>query len=149
MAPSTERLMTSPASIAYMRKLDAIEWLAMDVLSRIERTLQENPAVVVDRQSTMLSREVEDTQLYFLQKIAHARTILSELKGLVQTKSDVRDLREQISIELMVLFVLIESYRPDRLLESGWNPGQGIQETLRERIELLGLDIINMRERLK
>jgi hypothetical protein len=149
MAPAAERLMANPASSAYMRKLDAIEWLAMDLLSRIERTLQENPAVVADRQSTMLPREVEDSQLYFLQKIAHARTMLSELKGLVQTKSEALDLREQISIELMVLFVLIEGYRPQRLLESGWNPDQGIQETLRERIELLGLDIINMRERLK
>jgi hypothetical protein len=31
----------------------------------------------------------------------------------------------------------------------GWNPDQGIQDAIREKIEAFGLDIINMRERLK
>jgi hypothetical protein len=132
-----------------MRKLDAVEWLAIDMLSRIEKTVQENPAAVVDKRLTMLPRELEDGQAYFLQKIAHARTTLAELSRLLQAKAENSDLRERISVELMVIFVLVESYRPERMLELGWNPGEEIRQAVRDRIESLGLDVINIRERLK
>lgn len=148
-APVAERLPANAASIAYMRKLDAVEWLVMDMLSRIEKTVQENPAAVVDKRLTMLPRELEDSQAYFLQKIAHARTTLAELSRLLQTKSENSDLRERISVELMVVFVLVESYRPERMLELGWNPGEEVHQAVRDRIESLGLDVINIRERLK
>jgi len=146
---AAERPPANPASAAYMRKLDAVEWLAMDILSRIEKTVQENPAAVVDKRLTMLPRELEDSQAYFLQKIAHARTTLAELSRLLQTKSENSDLRERISVELMVVFVLVESYRPERMLELGWNPGEEVHQAVRDQIESLGLDVINIRERLK
>lgn len=144
-----QRLQTSSASVAYMRKLDAVEWLAADILTRIEKAVHENPAAIIDKQSTMPPRELQESQAYFLQKIAHARQILRELSSLLGTRSENPELRERISVELMIFFVLIEGYRPERMLESGWNPGEDALEEVRARIESLGLDVINIRERLK
>jgi hypothetical protein len=121
----------------------------MDILSRIEQLLHDDPAAIVDKQSGMLPREVEDSQAYFLQKIHHARTTLQELAALLQLTPEALDARALISTELMVLFVLIDSYRPERILESRWKAGEETQNVIREKIESLGLDVINMRERLK
>lgn len=148
-AAAAERSPAAATGAAYMRKLDAVEWIAMDILSRIEKIVQENPAAIVDRLSTKLPRELADSQAYFLQKIAHARKMLNELSGLLQTRSENVELRERMSVELMIFFVLIESYRPERMLESGWNPGEEAREAVQDRIESIGLDVINIRERLK
>ena len=138
-----------PPSHVCAHKLEAAQRLATDILSRIERILHDDPAAIVGRQSGMLPREIEDIQTYFLQKIQHARNTLQELADLLQLTSERLDEPELISMELMVLFVLIENYRPERILESGWKPAEEVQHTLREKVESLGLDVINMRERLK
>ena len=78
-----------------------------------------------------------------------SQEVLKELGGLLPSSSREATVREQISIELMVLFVLIDCFRPERLRESGWNPDAGVEEVIRERVESLVLDVINIRERLK
>ena len=133
----------------YAHKLQAVQRLAMDTLSRIEQLLNDDPAAIVGQQSGMLPREIEDKQTYLLRKIQHIRNTLQELADLFQLTPEKLADRELISTELMVLFVLIENYRLERVLESGWNPVEGIRHTLREKVESLGLDVINMRERLK
>lgn len=144
-----DSLRGSPQGAAYMRKLDAAEWLAMDILDRIENTVQQNPnALMVDRLS-MPPCELQERQEYLLQKIAHARKTLNELSTLLQTRSETPDIRERIKIELMIFFVLIENYRPETINEPGWKPGAGVLEAIRERIESLQLDVINFRERLR
>ena len=130
-------------------KLDVAQRLATDILSRIEKVLHDDPAAILGKQPGMLPREIEDIQTYFLQKIQHARNTLRELADLLQLTSERLDESERISMELMVLFVLIENYRPERISESGWKPAEQVQQTLREKVESLGLDVINMRERLK
>jgi hypothetical protein len=97
----------------------------------------------------MLPREIEDSQAYFLQKIQHARNTLGELDVLLQLAHETIDVRELIRMELVMFFVLIENYRPERILESGWKPDEGTQRVIREKIESLGLDVLNVRERLK
>lgn len=138
-----------PPNHVYAHKLEAAQRLATDILSRIERILHDDPAAIVGKQSGMLPREIEDIQTYFLQKIQHARNTLQELADLLQLTSEKVNDRELISTELMVLFVLIENYRPEHILESGWNPAEEVQHTIRKKVESLGLDVINMRERLK
>jgi hypothetical protein len=138
-----------PPNHACAYKLEAVQRLATDILSRIEQLLHDRPTAIVSRQSGMLPREIEDKQTYFLQKIQHARATLQEFADLLRLTSEKVDDRELISTELMVLFVLIENYRPERILESGWNPREEVQQTIREKLESLGLDVIHMRERLK
>jgi len=138
-----------PPNHACVYKLGAVQRLVTDILSRIEQLLHDQPTAVVSRQSGMLPREIEDRQTYFLHKIQHARDTLQELADLFQVTSEKVDDRELISMELIVLFVLIENYRPERILESGWNPTEEVQHAIREKLESLGLDVINMRERLK
>jgi hypothetical protein len=139
----------TPPARARTQRLQAVQRLATDILSRIEQLLHDDPEAIVDKQSGMLPREIEDSQAYFLQKIQHARTTLQELPALLQLTTEALDARALISTELMVLFVLIDSYRPERILESGWKAGEETQNVIREKIESLGLDVINMRERLK
>lgn len=138
-----------PPNHACAYKLAAVQRLATDILSHIEQLLHDDPAAIVSRQSGTLPREIEDKQTYFLQKIQHARNTLQELADLLELTSEKVDDRELISTELMMLFVLIENYRPERILESGWTPSEEGQHTIREKVESLGLDVINMRERLK
>ena len=138
-----------PAAISYIRKLQAVEHLTTDILSRIEKLLQQDAAAIVGKQSAMLPREIEDSQAYFLEKTSHVRTTLREISTLLPGASETLDLRELVGAELLTLFVLIESYRPERITESGWNLGEETQEALRERIDVLSLDLINMRQRLK
>jgi len=47
---------------AYVRKLRAIDRLAMEMVSRVEKTLQETPEAILGKQSTMPSAELEDSQ---------------------------------------------------------------------------------------
>jgi hypothetical protein len=121
----------------------------MDILSRFARMLQEDPASIVNPRSAMLPREIEDSQAYFLQKITHASQTLRELADLLQIPSATPDRRELVSTELMILFVLMESYQPERILESGWRLTEETQAGIRDKIESLRLDVINIRERLK
>ncbi len=139
----------NPAANAYVRKSNAIKLVAMDLLSHMEKTLQQNPAAIVGKQTNMLPRERQDKQAYFLEKITHARKTLNELMDLLPAKTEDPAIHEQISAELMVFFALIESFRPQRMLESGWNPGEVAQAAIREKVESLVLDVVNMRERLK
>jgi len=146
---STSRVAFSQPADAYVRKLRAIDRLAMEIVSRVEKTLQETPKAILDKQSTMLPAELEDSQAYFLQKIAHARDTLQELSGLLPANPQGLDLREEITVELMILFVLIENYRPERMAESGFTTDEQMRRAIHNRIESLSLDLINMRERLK
>ena len=139
----------NPPNRAWTQKLQAAGQLATDVLARIEQLLKDNPSAVVDQKCAMLPREIEDSQTYFLQKVQHARDTLRELEELLQMTPEVRDPRELIRTELMFLFVLIDGYRPERILGSEWTPDEDIQHRIREKIESLGIDVINMRERLK
>jgi hypothetical protein len=139
---------TTPAR-ARTQRLQVVQRLATDILSRIERLLHDDPTAIVDKHSGMLPREIEDRQAYFLQKIQHGRTTFQELADLFQLTTESLDARALISTELMVLFVLIDSYRPERILESGWKAGEEMQRAIREKIESLGLDVITLRERLK
>lgn len=139
----------NPSGLAYLQKLNAVQQVATDILSRIGKILEENPGAIVDKQTAMLPREQEDKQKYFLEKIARAHRTLNELAGLLQTTSQGASPHDQIREELKVLFVLIESFRPERMVESGLDPGERVQEAIRERVQSLALDIINMRERLK
>lgn len=132
----------------YLRKLTAVERVATDILSRIEKILREDPSAIVDSKTQMLPREIEDKQAYFLGKIERAQKTLKGLADLVVTGPADIALHEQIGVELMVFSVLIEYFRPQRIRASGWNPG-GAEDAIREKIESLVLDIINMRERLK
>jgi hypothetical protein len=144
-----EPLPPNPPSRAWVQKLGAVERLANDILSRIEQLLNDDPAALVDKRSAMLPREIEDRQAYFLQKIQHACNTMRELGDLLQLASERLDSRELVSTELMMLFVLITSYRPERILELGWKTDDETQRLIREKIESLSLDVINMRERLK
>jgi hypothetical protein len=137
------------ASRASGQKLRVVQQLATGILFRIDQLLHDDPAAVVDKQSGMLPREIEDRQAYFLQKIQHARNTLGELDNLLQLTHETIDVRELIRMELVMFFVLIENYRPERILESGWKPDEGAQRVIREKIESLGLDVLNVRERLK
>ena len=137
------------ALVSCMRKLRAVERVALDILSRVQRILQENPAAIIDEQAAMLPRELEDQQSYFLEKIGRAQKTLKELTGLLLTGPENLVVREQISVELMVFFVLIDLFRTQRIRESGWDPGEGMEELIQQKVESLSLDVINMRERLK
>ena len=139
----------NPSNRAWTQKLQAAGELATDALSRIEQLVQDNPAAVVDQKCAMLPREIEDNQIYFLQKVQHARDTFRELEELLKMPPEVRDARELIKTELLLLFVLIEGYRPERILGSGWKPDEDTQRGMREKVESLGIDVINMRERLK
>jgi hypothetical protein len=130
-------------------KLQSVDRLGTDILSRLATMLQEDPASIVNPRSAMLPREVEDGQAYFLQKVVHARQTLRELADLLALTPGTLDRRELISTELMILFVLMESYRPERISESGWKLDEDTQARIREKIESLRLDVINIRERLK
>jgi hypothetical protein len=134
---------------AYAQKFQVLQRLTIDILSRIEQLFHDDPAGIVGKQSGMLPREIEDTQAYFLQKTQHARDTLRALSELLQLTPEPPEARELVSTELMLLFVLVESFRPQRIQELGWKPDQQIQDAIREKIEAFGLDIINMRERLK
>jgi hypothetical protein len=134
---------------AYAQKFQVLQLLTIDILSRIEQLFHDDPATIVGKQSGMLPREIEDTQAYFLQKTQHARDSLRALSELLQLTPEPPEARELVSTELMLLFVLVESFRPQRIQELGWKPDQQIQDEIREKIEAFGLDIINMRERLK
>ncbi|HTZ82358.1 MAG TPA: hypothetical protein VMB66_04165 [Candidatus Acidoferrales bacterium] len=149
LTPQVDGLRGSPHGAAYMRKLDATEWLAMDILDRIENTVQQNPSALMVNRLSMLPRELQEGQEYLLQKVAHARKMLNELSTLLQTRSEIPDVRERIKIELMIFFVLIANYRPETINEPRWKPGADVLEAIRERIESLNLDVINIRERLK
>lgn len=142
-------MLPNPPSRPLARKLETVQRLASEILSRIEQVLNDDPAVVVDTKSAMFPREIEDSQTYFLEKIQRVRDTLRELDALLHLAPEACDQRQLIRTELMVLFVLIESYRPERILESGWKLGEAIQQVLRTKIESLGIDVINMRERLK
>jgi hypothetical protein len=139
---------TTPAR-AYAQKFQVLQRLTIDILSRIEQLLHDDPAAIVGKQAGMLPREIEDSQAYFLQKTQHARETLRALSDLLQLTPETPEARGLVSTELMLLFVLVESFRPQRIQELGWKPDQGIQDAIREKIEAFGLDIINMRERLK
>ncbi len=147
--PTVDSLRESPQGAAYMRKLDAVEWLAMDILDRIQRLVQQNPAALMANRLAMLPRELQEGQQYLIEKISRARKTLNELSVLVRTRSETPDLRERVSIELMIFFVLIENYRPETIKEPRWKPGAGVFDAIRARIESLQLDVINIRERLK
>jgi len=126
------------------RRLEAFHCLAGKTLERVEELLGRRS------ESWRLSPcEIEEWQRYFLVKLQHARGILREMADLLPTSVELPDNRELISTELMVLFILAENCRPERMLESGWKPDEEMQQSIREKIESLGLDIINMRERLK
>lgn len=133
----------------YIKKVRAVEHAAAGVLSRIEQLLHQEPTLILNKQSTLLPREIEDGQAYLLDKIAHARAILGELGNLLHVSDEKVDLRELISAELMTLMVLFEIYRPKRMLQSGWKPGKQFEDLFEEKLEQLDLDVINMRERLK
>jgi hypothetical protein len=126
-----------------------VQQIAKEILFRVEQVLRDDPAAVLAKQSAMLPRELEDSQVYFLQKIEHVRQTVGELQDLLQLAPVSLDIRERVATELMLFFVLIESYRPERMVESGWRPNDEIERILREKIESLSLDIINVRERLK
>jgi hypothetical protein len=147
-APSHNPPGKSAASV-HVGKLQSVDRLSMDILSRFARMLQEDPASIVNPRSAMLPREIEDSQAYFLQKITHASQTLRELADLLQIPSATPDRRELVSTELMILFVLMESYQPERILESGWRLTEETQAGIRDKIESLRLDVINIRERLK
>jgi hypothetical protein len=134
---------------AYAQKFQVLQRLTIDILSRIEQLFHDDPAAIVGKQPGMLPPEIEDTQAYFLQKTQHARDTLRALSELLQLTPKPPEARELVSTELMLLFVLVESFRPQRIQELGWKPDQQIQDAIREKIEAIGLDIINMRERLK
>jgi hypothetical protein len=125
-------------------KLQSVDRLGTDILSRLATMLQDDPASIVNPRSVMLPREIEDGQAYFLQKVAHARQTLRELADLLQLSPGTL-----VRTELMILFVRMESYRPERISESGWKLGEETQARIREKIESLRLDVINIRERLK
>ena len=139
----------SPAGVAYLRKLTAVERVATDILSRIEKILRENPTAISDTRATMLPHELEDKQAYFLERIAHTRKTLAELAGLLSTGSQEAPLHEQISAELMAFFVLIECFRPHRIRASGWTQSEAAEVAIRESVESLVLDVVSMRERLR
>ncbi len=135
--------------ISYASKLRAVDRLASDIVSKVETTLTENPGVILNRSSTNLPREVEDRQAYFLEKVSHVRRILSDLAELLELTSAAADDRELLKGELAMLFVLIQSYRPEYMSESGWHPSHDVRTAVEEKVESLSLDIINLRERLK
>ena len=139
----------NPSSPAWAPRLKAVQFLIAGALGRVEQILNDSPATVLDSKSTKLPREIEESQTYFLQKIQHLRDTLQELDDLLHLAPETCDPRELIRAELMVVFVLIDSYRPERVVESGWRPDGDVQNTIRRGIESLGLDVINMRERLK
>ena len=146
----TGQLASSKPAEAYARKLRAIDRLAMEIVCRVEKVLQDTPEAILGKQSTtMLPAELADVQSYFLRKIAHARGTLQELSGLLPANPDALDLREEVNVELMILFVLIESYRPERIVESGFDTDEQMRQAIQNRIESLSLDLINLRERLK
>lgn len=148
-AVPTSQLASSKPTETYVRKLRAIDRLAMEIVSRVEKILLERPEAIVGKHSTLLPAELEDHKSYFLKKIAHARATLQELSGLLPGNPQPVDLREEVNVELMVLFVLIESYRPERMTESTCNVDEQTRHAIHDRIESLSLDVINMRERLK
>lgn len=150
--PSAQTRPPSPsqsADLAYARKLQTIERLATEILSRVENLFHERPEVILTKQATMLPAELEDSKQYFLRKVGHARETLRELSNLLPADDQTPDLRGEVSVELMILFVLIDSFRPERMAESGCNLDEEVRQAIRERIESLSLDVINMRERLK
>lgn len=138
----------TPAEIAHLRKLRTAARVATDVLSRIEKTLRDNPSAVAGTKTQMLSRELEDKHAYFLEKTATAQKTLNEIASLLPTASEDIALHEQIALELMSFLVVIESFRPRRVHESGWDPGVS-EDAIRAKLDSLVLDAINMRERLK
>jgi hypothetical protein len=139
---------TTPAR-AYAQKFQVLQRLTIDILSRIEQLLHDDPAAIVGKQPGMLPREIEDSQAYFLQKTQRARDTLRTLSDLLHLTPEPPEARELVSTYLMLLFVLVESFRPECIQELGWKADQETQSAIRERIEAFGLDIINMRERLK
>lgn len=131
----------------YVSKLRAVDRLSGDILSKVETSLRENPAGVLN--ASCLPREVEDRQAYFFEKISHARGILGDLAELLKLGSAASDDRELLKAELAMLFALVQSYQPEHIQESGWNPSEDIRAAVHEKLESLTLDIINLRERLK
>lgn len=131
------------------KKLQVIQQLAEEILLRIEQLLHQDPAVVLAKKTGVIPREIEDTQDYFLQKVRRIRKSLTELREQFEQHSEPLDRRELIRVELMVLMVLVESYRPERITEAGLKLDEQAREVISERIESLALDILNMRERLK
>jgi len=126
-----------------------VHQLAMEILSRFERTVQEDPKSLLNSQCALLPREIEDSKAYFVQKITHAREVLTELASFVGIRSEGIDQRDLIKTELMLLFVLVESYRPERISEFEGKLGEDVQSQIRQLVESLHLDVINIRERLK
>ena len=139
----------TPLGRAHAQKLQVIQRLAADILSRIEQLLHDDPAAIVGKQSGMLPREIEDSQAYILQKTQHARDTLRALCQLFHLTPETPEARELVSTELMMLFVLVEGFHPERVSELGWTPDEQTRNAIRAKIEAFGLDIINMRERLK
>lgn len=146
---SAKGISTTLTTPACVRKLEGVQRLATDLLSRLDQLIQDDARAVVSKPLAMLPREIEDNQTYFLQKIHHARDTLLALGDVLQLTRDTAPQPGLISIELAMLFVLIENYRPERLLESGWNLTEEERQTIRERFDSINLDIFNMRERLK
>jgi len=144
--PSAER---ERAEVAYARRLQAVERLATDLLSSIETAIKENPSAVAEGRGTVLPREIEDRQAYFLQKTSQARIAIADLSNLLGVRSEAFDYRELISAELLMLFALIEACRPERMIELGWHPDKNARQAVAATLESLGLSIINMRERLR
>jgi hypothetical protein len=138
-----------PTKIAAVRRLSAVERVAADLLSRVDKILREDPAAIADRYGTMLPRELEDRQAYFLEQAASAQRMLNELASLLPRDLVGSSPRDQIGVELMLLFVLIECFRPERLQESGWAPDLEVQDAIREKLDRLALVVVNMRQRLK
>jgi hypothetical protein len=147
-APARRVAADAPNGVS-SQKWQATEKLADEILVRLERLLREDPAAIVDKQTGMLPREVQEKQAYFLEKIVHAENTLRELARVVPRTDQAADPRQLVSTELMLFFVLVEAFRPERFTEAGFKLDERTRSTISEKIDSLVLDIFNMRERLK
>jgi len=137
------------ADPGYAHRVAAVLQLATELLAQIEQHFQDDPLAIVDRQEGAQPREIEDARSYFLEKIEHARETLREMVDLVRPPTGPPDKRELIRSELMALFVLVESLRPSHLSEAVTHAGDETGQSIYKAIDALGLDVINLRQRLK
>lgn len=126
-----------------------MQQLVKEILVRIEVYFRDDPLAIVDRQEGAQPREIEDAQSYFLEKIGHARETMREMAELLRLPGGSAEKRELIRGELMALFVLVESLRPSQDSERGPDAGEETMRSIYMAIDALGLDVINLRQRLK
>lgn len=132
---------------AVRKRLQSLRFLLEGGLKRLEDIIQAQDPLTDDRQ--VQSLEIDDTRDYFLKKLRNIRSNLQHMAEQLDLSAALPETREILHLELLALLVLVEGSRAPQIAAGDGEFDRKVREVLRNTIEDVALDLLNLRARVK